>query len=258
MEVSSESLGSLEPDSTADEYAPSRLECLGGVIVSPVRTFEHLASRPQWLFPLIVLVLWVLVGSVIRTSVISATAFASAMNEASGTGSQLPAMLAFAGGALALCIMLVVETGGAVAILLAAAAALYAITRAFKLRPSFYPLVSTLAYAEFLPSLVRTSLKEFIPLLTGNFGFVSRELPTGLLQILRSAEVPALLRPLLARIELFHLWSFVLVVISIRFVARASEKSAILITTLYWIVCIVTSMAATASWELISNALFGL
>ena len=258
MEVSSESLGSLEPDITADEYAPSRLECLGGVIVSPVRTFEHLVSRPQWLFPLIVLVLWVLVGSVIRTSVISATAFANAMNEPGGAGGQLPAILAFAGGALALGIMLVVETGGAVAILLAAAVALYAIARAFKLRPSFYPLVSTLAYAEFLPTLVRTSLKEFIPLLTGNFRLVRRELPTGLLQILGSAEVPALLRPLLARIELFEIWSFVLVVILVGFAAGVSQKKAILITALYWVVCAAAMVVAMALWGWISNALFGL
>ena len=257
MGISSELTDSQRPDVAPDAYVPSRLECLGGVIVSPVRTFEHLASKPQWLFPLIVLVLWVLVSSVIRTSVISATAFANATSEM-GAGGQLAAFGAFATGALVSCVVLALETVGAVLLLLAATGVLYAIARAFKLRPRFYPLVSTLAYAEFVPRLIRTSIKEFFPLLTGNFSLSSPELPTGVLQVFSAMGFPLLLRPLLAYIEMFHIWSFALVAVSVRFVARASAKRAVLITALYWVACITAAIGATALWELVSNALSGL
>jgi len=258
MEISSEPVSSQQPDAALSAYEPSRLECLGGVIVSPVGTFKHLASKPQWVFPLIVLVLWVLVGSVIRKFVISVTALTGVMSKASGAGGPLAAVGALGAGASVSFTMLVLEVGGVLVLLTAMAAVLYILSRAFKLKPRFYPLLSTLAYAEFMPKLVRISLKEFVPLLTGNFRLISRELPTGVLQIANAAEFPLFLRLPLARIELFHIWSFVLVAISVRFVAGASEKRAILISLLYWVVCIAAAFAAMAFWELISDALTGL
>ncbi|UCD56524.1 MAG: hypothetical protein JSV16_11905, partial [Candidatus Hydrogenedentota bacterium] len=154
-------------------------------------------------------------------------------------------------------IQLTMAIVGATAVFFAMAGTLYATARSFKLKPRFYPLASTLAYAEFVPRLVGTSLKEFIPLMTGNFSLRGSELPTGILQIFPYVDFPGLLRPLFARIELFHLWSFALVAISLQFTLRVSRNRAILVTAIYWALCITAITCATFLWDLATETMFG-
>jgi hypothetical protein len=138
----------------------------------------------------------------------------------------------------------------ALVVLGAMTGALYAVLRAFGAQPHFYALLSTLAYAEFVPRLVGASLKEFITLLTGELSLWSEKIPTSIAPIFSEFNVPLLVQFLLARIEVFHLWSFALVAIAVRFVARVTAEKAMLVTIIYWAICIVTvTVAAFASGE---------
>ena len=134
----------------------------------------------------------------------------------------------------------------ALIVFIAMAGSLYTIIRIFKVRPSFYALVSTLAYAEFVPRLSESAVKKFISLFVGKIHPLAPDFPTGILPIFSEFDVPILLQSVLGRIELFHLWSFALVAIAVRFVAKVSSERAMLITLLYWAVCILTVASAGA------------
>jgi len=236
MEASADELIQSEhPAAGPGVRQPSRLECLGGVIVSPVKTFEHLAAKPQWFLPLIIIILYTLVNSVVPM-VANIVAILPTMIKQFGDAAagefRISGIVFFSSFSLAIYVVVtfIVFMGMVVA--------LYAITRIFKIRPSFYALASTLAYAEFAPRLISTCIKKFIPLLTGKGQMFMPEIPTGIAPIFSEFDVPILVEALLGRIELFHLWSFALVAIAVRFVARVTGERAMLITLLYWAVCI--------------------
>lgn len=240
------------PDAEPTGRKFSRLECLGGVITSPIRTFEHLASHPQWLFPLIVICLYVLVMLVVRMVVMGATMFMPSRVFGEEGIQWLPLFMSvFSSGILFSIVMIAV-----LLVLGAMAGALYAISWTLGTKPRFYALLAALAYAEFVPRLVGASIKEFIPLLTGNLNLWGEEIPTGIAPIFSEFDVPLLLQFLLARIELFHLWSFALVAIAVRFVVKVSSERAMLITLIYWCVCILAVTSVVSSWRLISESVF--
>jgi hypothetical protein len=239
---------------TDEIYSPSRLECLGGVIVSPLKTFEYLSEKPQWFLPLLVIILYVLVSSVVRSATMFVTMLPKAP-KALGAEGGVTFNLAF--GALLSTISLVFYVASALLIFLAMAAALYAIAKAFKGAPKFSILLSTLAFAEFVPRLVSVSLKEFIPLLSGSSRPFAPELPTGIAPIFSGFDVPMVAQAFLARIELFHLWSFALVAMAVRFTAKVSSERAMLITLLYWIVCILAVAGGDAFREMLRSLMMG-
>jgi hypothetical protein len=231
----------------------SPLECLGGVIVSPVKTFERLASNPQWFVPLIVVCLYVLVAFVARMAAVSIVGMSMIGEDLAGMGRRafFTFIALFSSG-----IMFLMGVVAAVLVIGAMAGALYAILRAFGIKSRFFALVSALTCAEVVPRLVGSSLKRFIPLLSGNLRIFEPGFPTGILPIFSEFDLPLLAECFLARIELFHLWSFALTAIAVRFVAKVSSERAMLITLLYWAVCILVVAGASFSWEFITTNLF--
>jgi len=246
-----------QPAVTPNIYNPSRLECLGGVIVSPIKTFEYLATKPQWLLPLIILALWVLLGYVLKSAMLVGTMFPAMIGQMGGgdTSAQVPVYANVLVGIFFGAIEWLFGAIGTVAVFLAMAGILYLLTMAFRAKPYFYPLAATLAYAEFVPRLARASVREVIPLFTGNFSLIRPTLPTGILEIFGKTDFPSLLQPLLGRVELFHIWSFALVAISLKFTAGVTKKKAVLITALYWVVCILAVTGVTAFGEFLSTIL---
>jgi hypothetical protein len=134
--------------------------------------------------------------------------------------------------------------------------ALHFILKSFKQKAPFFALASCLAFAEFVPRLARISLQEAIPLLAGG-GTFARELPTGILRLLGDADFPKFLEPLLGRVELFHIWSFALVVILLKFTAGVSRNKGMAITAAYWLVCILVVSGFTVGGELLKEAMMG-
>ena len=252
METSAtEDLIPSEPIQTAPEAPqPSRLECLGGVIVSPLKTFEHLADRPQWFFPLLVAILYMIVGYVGPMVSMFAVSIPGII-DSGGSGTTEAFRLVIV--VIISSILIVFALVCLLAVFSAMAGALYLITRSFKLEPRFYALAATLACAELVPRLVGVSIKQFVALFTGDGSPFSPELPTGIAPIFSELDLPILVQTILARIELFHLWSFALVVIAIRFVAKVSNERAMLITLVYWAVCILSIAGVGMTQEALSS-----
>ena len=230
-----ETIQPQHPDQPSEAGRLSRLECLGGVIVSPVKTFEHLAGRPQWFLPLIIIILYTLVSFVIP---MVATMVAMAPTLMKQFGDTPSGIFSISGIVFISSFSLAIYVVVTFIVFLGMVGALYAITRIFKAQPGFYPLAATVAYAEFAPRLISICIKKFIPFLTGKGQIFMPEIPTGIAPIFSEFDVPILLEAFLARIELFHLWSFALVAIAVRFVAKVTGERAMLITLLYWAVCI--------------------
>jgi hypothetical protein len=253
--IAAQDIKPIEPTQETEKVGQlSRLECLGGVIVSPVKTFEYLSEKPQWFLPFVVIILYVLVSSVVRSSAMFITMIPS-MSETLGAEARGTFNYAFA--VFFSAINLAFSVGGAGLIFLAMAAALYGVARIFKGTPKFSLLVSTLAYAEFMPRLVSVSITEFLPLLTGKTRPFASELPTGIAPIFSEFDLPLIVEAFLARIELFHLWSFALVAIAVRFTAKVSSERAMLITLVYWIVCILAVAGGDALREMFRSAMMG-
>jgi hypothetical protein len=234
-----------QPSAEPSDRIPTWLECLGGVIVSPLKTFEYLASNPQWLLPLVIVILWVLVDSVIEVATMFFTFFSESPGEMEGLSAELLQLLSFAFGIGMWSVSQVAES---LIALMAMAGVLYASARAFGIRPRFYPLIAALAYAEFVPRLVGESLGCFVQLLTGKIAIYSQSLPTNIAPLFGVFHLPYPVYVGLKRIELFHLWSFALVAITVRFVLKTTSERALLITVLYWIVCSLGVVGWTALW----------
>ncbi len=224
-----------QPESSTKPPRLSRLECLGGVIVSPLKTFEYLAEKPQWFLPLAIILLYVLMNFVLSMTVMSVVSMMTMAETMDGAAASFfsPLFVVFFTG-----INLMMSALIALTVFFSMVGALYAIIRIFKIKPGFYALASTLAFAEFVPRLAGSILKEVIPQLTGSGQIFAPDLPTGIAPIFSEFDVPIIAQALIDRIELFHLWSFALVAIGVRFAAKISSERAMLVALIYWAVCI--------------------
>ena len=249
-----ETIQPQHPDQPSESGRLSRLECLGGVIVSPVKAFEHLAGKPQWFLPLIIVVLYPFVAYVAPMI----ASLADMMTGTKAVGSEALGFFTPMFIVIMFFMNMVMSITITAIVFFGMAGALYVIARLFKIRPNFYALASTLAYAEFVPRLSGSAIKKFISLFVEKAHPLMPDFPTGIIRIFSEFDVPILLLAFLARIELFHLWSFALVAIAVRFVAKVSNERAMLITLLYWAVCILAVAGIGALSDMSALLFYGL
>ncbi len=237
-----ESSSHFSPDTKVapDSFEPklSRIECLGGVIVSPVRTFKYLRQNPRFFYPALIVVLWILASFVVRWTVIMSRSFVPAMAEAGveSPPAYVPAVAAIFFGGFGLLVGMVAVS----IVFLAMVFALHFSAQALGVNTVFLPLTSGLAYAEFVPRLARAIVRELVMVASGDMSMSGSDLPTGVLGVMNSLDLPVYARPLFARLELFHLWSFALIVILLESMFEIPRKKAILATAIYWAICIGT------------------
>lgn len=218
---------------SARAWRPSRLECLGGVIVSPVRTFEYLADRPQRFLPVVVVALYLIVSSVIPMVSLIVAGAPAALGPggvgSSGANGTIYSLITFsmmtAYGAVAMA-----------ALFFAKAGVLSVIAKHIGGEPRIHSFIPALAFAEFVPRLVEASIQQIYTLaLRGGAGF-AKALPTGIAPIFVKCDPSALAYAILRQIELFNLWSYALVAIAVCFTARVSKERAMSITLVYAVV----------------------
>jgi hypothetical protein len=227
------------------------LELLGAVIISPRKAFRQLADHPQWLLPSIILFLWLLLfASGFLAQII--TVFSQMPKE---TKEALPrferafvvvmSIVQIGTGTLALAVVFLLMT-----------ATLYLLCRLFRFKSRLFPLISGLAFAEFVPRLTAQSVKEIAALLSDNpmfmFGW-SLHLYLNAWRRFSSIDFPIYLWPLLNRLDPFHLWSFALVVILVQVMAGVSLKKGVLVTAIYWCICTAAVMGFFYGLEIIGE-----
>jgi hypothetical protein len=221
-EATMESIGQSiapEPIEQETETLPS-LDLLGAVIISPKKAFRQLNKHPQWLLPAIISLLWLLLYEAI--SILPANRGNDTQEALNIFFSTTPWFLGLLAFGFTLMVLL-----------------LYCLCRIFKLRPRLYPLIASLALAEFVPRLAGISARQSArlvwdsPWISSSFFFWSRTI-----RMFTSTRLPIYSFYLFAWMEPFHLWSFALVVLMLQVTTGASLRKSIFIAALYWLISI--------------------
>ncbi len=214
-----------------------RRDRLGGVLISPGRTFGEIADRPDWRGPFFMILVYALVIGIVDF----------------GTGlDQIPQLWGFqkwgrllAAALLSLFIVVVYLVAQTIVWLLKATL-LWCLARLAGYRCRFRLLFSSIGYT-YVPSLLLAAITIGVAAIwTGKDHEMWRtsaiQLPTGLAGIFRE-EFQLFERTgnsfwvtLGGQIELFTLWSLGLTVIAVKHVYKSNTLRALILVVVYWII----------------------
>jgi hypothetical protein len=210
-----------------------RSELLGGVLVAPTRTLQMVAGAPDWVGPIVVVVIATLVTTVAFTGRIV---------------SEMGGMFGGAPGAFQMVMMIAMPVvgllGGFVATLIGwtiRTGAIWVLARIVGERANFRSLFAVVGYA-YIPQLLLGSLVTAVSIGFGAMEFSMSStpdmaVPTSLLWFLPAGTADSTaMQHLLGQIELFALWSLVITAIGVRQVYPFSMTKSAVVVAIYWIV----------------------
>ena len=233
-DASRQGMGAAPPSSP--ESSVSALGRIPGVFFSPVQTFESIARRPTWLPPLI---LWTAVSLLFTAFLISRIDFDRMIRtQMERRGQTVPEERIQAAVAMQKKIAPVAYNGIAAvtpaALSLLVAVVLWGAFKAFGWDLSYRQAFGATAHA-FLPGVLGSLIL---------FPVVLRQEaidPTGLQDMLRSnlgflveRKASPVVHSLLQSLDVFSLWSLVLLIIGFAAAARVSRKSAAGVIVALW------------------------
>lgn len=214
---------------------------MGGVLVAPTRTLKAVAGAPDWVGPIVAIVIATLVTTVAFTGRIV---------------SEMGGMFGGAPGELQMVMMIAMPVvgllGGFVTTLIGwtiRTGAIWVLARIVGERANFRSLLAVVGYA-YIPQLLLGSLVTAVSIGFGaiEFSMSSRPdmaVPTSLLWFLPEGAADSMAtQHLLGQIELFALWSLVITAIGVRQVYPFSTTKSAVVVAIYWIV----STAVTAGF----------
>jgi hypothetical protein len=256
-EASSElTLPQDEGASAPNAEAPlSPLRTLTGVLIHPRATFEKLrdAQRGYWWVVFVLAVVAALVLALASTAAQRSTIQAFVASEGTTTdGVAVPANMA----QTATTLMIV---GGTVSGILSALFGYLLLTLIvfgaglILGGKATFRQVFTMSVWTTLPYVVRSLVQAIASLVTG-----ASPAPglSGVLSIAETASMP-LLNAILSRIDVYMVWSLVLLTIGVGVVYRLSKGKKLLIVAIYVVVTLVLIVASTALGSAIGNILPG-
>ncbi|HEX6201767.1 MAG TPA: YIP1 family protein [Thermoanaerobaculia bacterium] len=229
--------GPAPPGGSAGALATSPWGRPLGVLVSPQPTFRSLAERPSWLPPLVILLLLVVAGQLLAVPKIDMEAAVREALERQNqpvNDEQVEQMAAMQSKFAVACSIPLFAVGLVVAALLVwglanAAGGEIGFVRSFAV--TLHGLMPN-AVASLLSIPVILGLQEIDP------GEAQRGLLASHLAAFAPEDTSAWLLALLARIDVFAIWSLVLLVIGLRTVGRLSTAAAtgvVLVVWLLWV-----------------------
>lgn len=205
-----------------------------GVLVSPRPTFESIARRPSWLPPLLILLVLFVVAQVLAMQRIDLEAVIRDQMERQNQPiddaqvAQFAEMQSKVGAA---CNVVLFP-----AVMALIAAIFWGLANAAGGEISFMRSLAVSAHG-LMPNAISSLLT--IPVILGRREIDPAEAQHGLLAshlgVLAPEDAPAWVAALLARIDLFSLWSLALLVLGFVVVARLSKGAAIAIVLLVWL-----------------------
>jgi hypothetical protein len=224
---------------------------LGGILLSPGRTFQEVAEQPDWVGPFFLVLVSALVASVTTIG-----KMLTVMGRSTGGmpgGMQIVMLVVMP---LVATIALVVYTYLA---WLVRTGLIWLLARMSGKRVRFYPLLSTMGYA-YLPEMLLAGLVMAVAF---GFGGAQASDPwsamvtsvAGLLPDLAAGNAP--LRVLLGEIELFSLWSLVLVIVGTQRVYGFSMRKAAVIGILYWLLAVGAMVGFVALADVVKQMVTG-
>ena len=226
------------PVPPAPEAKPSSLQRIFGVLFAPVSTFESIARRPDWVVPLIILMVISLAGGVIIAQHVDFTAMAHEAIEMNPQASKIPAdridtmirftaatmkVSAYASPLLAILILVIVAAVGMLA------------SRMFGGEGTFRQAFSVTIYAWY-PLLIKSILAVIIILNKNTTSIFDLQNPVmSNPGFLLDPKTQPMQFALASSLDLFSIWSLVLMIIGFAAVSRLPRMRSAVIVIVLWL-----------------------
>lgn len=225
----------------ADQAAPkpNSFERLAGVITSPNETFASIARRPDWIVPLLIIFVLALAGGVITAMKVDFNALAHETMEMNPKTADLPAdrletaikftaatmkVSAFASPVLSVISLLIV------------AAVLMVSFRLFAGEVTFMQAFSLTLYA-WVPRVIKGVIAVIVLMSRGNISLIDLQNPVmSNLGFLADPKANPVGFALASSLDLFAVWSLILLIIGFAVATRLSRAKSAGIVIGWWIV----------------------
>lgn len=193
---------------------------LTGVITKPVATFGDISERPDYLTPILLMVL----TSVIAASVVTPIALEKAFEEMPAEVPQIARTLGYIMGIISGVVMPLV-------IWIITAALIHFFAGILGGEGEFKPLLSVLGYAG-IPNYIKSVVMAIYVGISGNFQ------PKLGLDIFLKSENPVsnVLSVILSNVEIFNLWYIVLAIVGVSVAEKMPRKRAAIAFAIWWII----------------------
>jgi len=213
----------MEEDETKQINVFKRLT---GVITNPVATFDDIRKRPDYLTPILLMLL----TSIIAASIITPIALDKGIKELSESSPEIAAkmdemrMVSYIGGIISAAIMPLVAW-------LIMTALIHVFSGLAGGEGEFKPLLSVLGYAG-IPAYLKSIVMAIIVFVTGN-----PQPKLGLDLIFKPENnIGKIINFVLANIEILNLWHIGLVIVGISVAKEMSRERAVIPWAIWWVI----------------------
>ena len=199
---------------------------LTGVITNPVATFDDIRQRPDYLAPILLMLL----TSIIAASIITPIALDTAIEEFSESSPEIAdkindmRMVSYIGGIISAAVIPLV-------VWLIMTALIHVFAGLAGGEGEFKPLLSVLGYAG-IPGYLKAIVMAIIVFITGN-----PQSKLGLDLLFKPENnIGKIINVVLANIELLNLWHIGLVIVGISVAKEMSRERAVIPWAIWWII----------------------
>ena len=247
MTVDSASIPAPVPP--APEAKPSSLQRISGVLFAPFPTFESIARRPDWVVPLIILMVTSLAVGVTIAQHVDFTAMAHEAIEMNPQASKIPAdridtMIRFT--AATMRVSAYASPVLSILILAIAAGCLMLAFRMFGGEGTFVHAFSVTIYAWY-PRLIKSVLAVIVILSKKTTSIFDLQNPIlSNLGFLFDPKTQPVQFALGSSLDLFTIWSVVLMIIGFAAVSRLPRMRSAMIVIVLWLVVNVLTLIGPA------------
>lgn len=234
------------PPSAAEPEKPSTFSRIGGVLFSPGETFESIAKRPNVLGPLLIFIIISVASSI---AVAMRADFAALAREAVEQNPSITSDKVDAAVNMTKGIMKVSMYASPILITLMLVIAAGVLLLAFKMfggEGDFNTALSVTTYAWF-PRLIRGVLGAIVMLSKGSFSIYELQNPLmSNLGFLFDPKTQPVQYAIGSSIDLFNLWTLVLLIIGFAAMSRLTKARSAVIIVALWLVVNLLSLIGPA------------
>jgi hypothetical protein len=237
-----------EPPAPA-EPKPNSFERIAGVIMSPAETFESIRLRPDWVVPLAIIVSLALVSGILVSTRVDFRSLAREAMEMNPRTADIPAdrldsMVNFT--AMTMRVSSYLNPFLQAIALLLVAAVLQVSFRLFGHDATFRQAFSTTLYA-WMPRLIKGCVALAVIFSKSDLGIFDLQNPVmSNLGFLADPKTNPLLYAVFSSVDLFSIWSVILLVIGFGVITRASRGKSAAIVIGWWVVVNLFSLIGPA------------
>lgn len=215
---------------------PNSAQRMIGVLIAPNETFASIARQPDWVLPLVVLLVFSLIGGIIFAQRVD---FAAPVREAMEERKDMPPDAADRAVRMATAVSKVLSFGApvfAAISYLVVAAVFLLVFRLFGGEGDFRQAFSITVYG-WIPSLIKGIIITIVVLTRSGIGaqdipIVVRSNPAFLV----SMKAHPMLFTTLTSFDVFNLWTMILFIIGFAYMAKFSKAKSAAIVVSVWIV----------------------